>query len=315
MRMTVSSESWGAGINFESNYGIIDASDALTLDFWMKSETDAMYTIRFRENGSAASYQDENWISPDQSILAADGWKHFSVPISGFNEDGNGNGACQPNCNAGFGNDTLELNAIRLIELHFNATLVGAVIRVDDIEFIVPDGTPTVGPTFTPTPTGTVSPTPCVPSATFGNTNLGSNPVNVNGNYPDLSHYVLASPGDAVSMSIYIGNVVDGTVQVLLYADSGGLPGALLSYSGDSGPLTADSWNTIPINQTYLAAGTYWLGFQRSAGSTTWVHKDVVTDGAYSTFTPQTYLSPPNPYPLTGSLDDSAWSIFVNYCP
>jgi hypothetical protein len=320
LEMNVTSAGWGAGFDFWSNYGspTINANDAISIEFWIKTDQNIGFTVRVRENGDEGiTVDNENWVSPGQNITADPGWQFVSISFGSFGEDDFGNGMCAPNCSAGgSGNNIMELGNLSRFQLQFDAGPIGALVYIDDIKFNVPNGTPTVAPsaTFSPVPMDT--PTPCVSTAFFfGKNIMGPTPHNFNSGYPDLSHYFAPSSGTAVSMSIYIGSFVDGTLEVMLYADNAGLPGALLASSGDSGTLTADSWNEIPIPAAAITSGQqYWLGFQRSPGSTTYLRKDSTLNAAWTTFTPQTYLYPPNPYPGSGGWDNSEWSIFVNFC-
>jgi hypothetical protein len=163
--INTSSSGWGAGINIGSNYGIINATGALTLDFWMKADTGATFTVRFRENGNPVTFDDENWMSTTQSIVGNSTWTHYSLSISTFIEDINADAGCAPTCNGvGKGNNSMDLGVINKFEIQFTGGLTNANFYLDDISFgLAPPATPT--PTASPTPyagspTSTFTPLP-----------------------------------------------------------------------------------------------------------------------------------------------------------
>jgi hypothetical protein len=81
-------------------------------------------------------------------------------------------------------------------------------------------------------------------------------------NYLNGSRVTVGALAAQVSaMSVYVGNVDAAPYnqyQVAIYADAGGVPGALLASSG-SATLTPNTWNTAPISAALQANAAYWL--------------------------------------------------------
>jgi hypothetical protein len=187
--------------------------------------------------------------------------------------------------------------------------VTGVNIYLDDIFFELPAGTSTPTP-IVATPTETF--TPCVPSATFGKVSIGSFISSVAAAYPETSRYTLPSPGTVVSLSIYVG-AVTGQLQLGVYSDTGTKPGTLLAVTAPFTPL-ASQWTTVPISPLALAAGNYYLAWQKETAGTE-IHFDAGVDGdAYFAFSGNAFGSMPASYP-TGTTDNMQWSIYANYCP
>ena len=147
-KLNTSSSGWGAGINISSNYGVINASGALSLSFYLKSDQNATFTVRFSEN--QIGIENENWRSPGLSVMGGAGWKRYDIDLSTFVEDAYGDPACAGTCNAQ-GNGIMELAALDKFEIQFDAGLAGANIFIDDVYFMM-SLAPTPTPTFTPSP-------------------------------------------------------------------------------------------------------------------------------------------------------------------
>src|ERR1700674_1636326 len=91
------------------------------------------------------------------------------------------------------------------------------------------------------------------------------------------------------SMSVFVGNVdapPNDQYQVAVYADNGGVPGALVANSG-TGTLTPNAWNTLSICAALQRNTNYWLMYNTN-GKTGSVNNMYFSNGnpgqgAYST--------------------------------
>lgn len=103
----------------------------------------------------------------------------------------------------------------------------------------------------------------------FGQTTVGNTPST--GFIPDYkrgSKFTLGETGTLVSFSAYLDGLGGGSgsqsVRIVLYQDSGGVPGAKVIQSSTvsiaSG--TAGGWVTFPAPQTSLTPGSYWIVIQ-----------------------------------------------------
>ncbi len=76
--------------------------------------------------------------------------------------------------------------------------------------------------------------------------------------------------GQVVSVSAYVGALdptpANDLFQAAIYADNGGVPGALVAASA-SGQLTATSWNTVALSATLAPSTTYWLMYNASGSA------------------------------------------------
>jgi hypothetical protein len=125
---------------------------------------------------------------------------------------------------------------------------------------------PTPAPTATPAPTiaPTVPPTPAptpVPSP-LGYTKIGTQVDVADSNYLNGSKFTTDAVGGFVrSMSVYVADVdpaPNNQYQMAIYSANGGQPGSLLA-STQTGTLTANSWNTLPISLLLLPNTKYFL--------------------------------------------------------
>lgn len=117
-----------------------------------------------------------------------------------------------------------------------------------------------------------------------GNTNVEvGNDSNVNGTSAYKVTTGASVAGAVTSLNAYV-RVLDGTgnrlVQMAIYADSAGVPGAQL---GTSAIQTVDSigWNVFPISGVTVTANTsYWIGFSEN-GNTIFAYTGVGGNGAF----------------------------------
>jgi hypothetical protein len=79
--------------------------------------------------------------------------------------------------------------------------------------------------------------------------------------------YALASAATIESLSLYLNGVTAGNIQLALYADSSGVPGALLAVTASTAGV-ATSWNTLNVVTPVLcSAANYWLALNESDGT------------------------------------------------
>ena len=155
---------------------------------------------------------------------------------------------------------------------------------------------------------------------TFGKTTVGASPESDPANLKGVLKYALPTAGTVSKLSVYLQPTGTSGQQVLegvIYADSGGAPGALL---GTSNPLTFSStnlagWFDLPLpTPLKLAAGNYWIGFlSGNTGNVAAFRYDTVPSSLdYNT---NTFTSgPSNPFgsPTVISLQ---LSLYATYLP
>jgi hypothetical protein len=129
--------------------------------------------------------------------------------------------------------------------------------------------TPTNTPILTATPTSTATATaPASPSVLVGEQGIGSN---LDANSPGVAEafrYTAAASGTANRIFVYVdGSSSAEQVVVGLYADAGGVPGALLTQGTIQAPL-AGGWNAASVPAVPVAAGTtYWIAVLGPTGT------------------------------------------------
>lgn len=112
-------------------------------------------------------------------------------------------------------------------------------------------------------PTGVVS---SAPPATFGTTSVGGSSDRSRRIESGSTPYSLSQAGSVSKLSVYLGpGAASGTADIegVIYADSGGSPGALIATSSQLVfPSTgAAGWYSLPFaSSPSLAAGRYWIG-------------------------------------------------------
>ncbi|HEY2181795.1 MAG TPA: hypothetical protein VGH09_09010 [Solirubrobacteraceae bacterium] len=160
-------------------------------------------------------------------------------------------------------------------------------------------------------------------SATFGKTSVGA--LSDHGMYADYKIVHSATLGVAGTVSKLSVYAIPGsnspspqTLKAVIYADSGGSPGALVAtgtqvtYKGD---VQGSGWLDLPLaSPVSLASGTYWLGF--IDGSTTlgmgYRYDSVVNSRAYN---PNPYSSGPSDPFGSATKDSEQASIYATYEP
>src|SRR5262249_49903847 len=121
--------------------------------------------------------------------------------------------------------------------------------------------------------TFTISTTPPPPpppnTVTFGETNIlsGTDANNAAPVYFQSNSYSLTQTGTLTSLSFYVRNAA-GQLNLGVYADNNGLPGALLAQTGAF--IATTGWNTVNVQAPLsLPVGTYWLAWLASDNAMT----------------------------------------------
>ncbi len=155
---------------------------------------------------------------------------------------------------------------------------------------------------------------------TFGRTTIATGTsVGMTADYKRGTSFALSQPGVLTSFSAYLdgngGTTGYQSIRMVLYKDSGGVPGAKVVQS-DTVTIASGmvpQWVTFTAPETSLSAGTYWIvihtgGTQGVArdygdGSTTWyANADTFSDGASDPFG-------------SGSAGSTTLSVYVSYVP
>ncbi len=131
---------------------------------------------------------------------------------------------------------------------------------------------PTSIPTPSPTPTPSPSPTPTT-ACTAGTTTVGPNPDTMSAQRKRANRISLAGATSVSKLSAYLAPTgTSGAQDVLgmLYADSGGTPGALLGVTAGfsfSSTLPAGWYDLVFPAPLALSPGTYWIGLLSGTSS------------------------------------------------
>lgn len=150
----------GGGVGFNSSYananGVVDATGAVSLRFWVKSDVNITFQVDWYEAGATgapvAGGDGEAWVSNNVNVTGGSGWQQIVLPLSTFVEEIY-NGACNPSylspgpCGT-TGNNTPNLSAVNKIQLKYTLG-TAASVQYDDFEFVL--GTQP-SPTVTRTP-------------------------------------------------------------------------------------------------------------------------------------------------------------------
>jgi chitodextrinase len=108
-------------------------------------------------------------------------------------------------------------------------------------------------------------------NSTFGYATVGANTDYGESNSITATRYISGSQGGtATSISAYVASPINASphkqYQMAVYADSNGVPGALVAESS-VGTLTANAWNTVPITFTVTANTYYWLAYNTNGSA------------------------------------------------
>jgi hypothetical protein len=170
-------------------------------------------------------------------------------------------------------------------------------------------------------PSGTVAPQ--ANAATFGKTTVGAfADGGLFSDYKIVHSASLAAAGSVLQLSVYAVPGVQSpspqSVKAVIYADSGGAPGALLATGTEvvyRGNLNGSGWLDLPLASALsVQPGTYWIGFITGPMSEGmgYAYDSVQNSRAYNT---NAYSSGPSDPFGAASLDSEQASIYATYVP
>jgi sugar lactone lactonase YvrE len=160
-------------------------------------------------------------------------------------------------------------------------------------------------------------------TGTFGKTTVGAlSDRGMLANYKIVHRSTLAVPGSVTKLTVFAipgtGSPSPQALRAVIYADSGGSPGALLAKGKEvtyQGNVNGSGWFDLPFSSPVtLSPGTYWLGF--ITGITTqgmgYVYDSVANSRAYN---PNSYASGPSDPFGSATVDSQQASIYASYTP
>jgi hypothetical protein len=141
----------------------------------------------------------------------------------------------------------------------------------------------------------------------IGVTDLLPNVDNGNAGLILAQQATLAQPAALQSISFYIVQNI-GTIRIGLYDSNaaGGNPGNKLAETPEVTPVAG--WNTVPVSQINLAAGTYWLAYEVSTSSSQYLTSYFVGPIVYAALQ---YGSLPVTFPNSPTKSAGAWSFYA----
>ena len=192
----------------------------------------------------------------------------------------------------------------------------GTVARTLDATTAVAAGSRTI-PAFTGTVARTLDATTAVAAGSVGTIVAFGNPdqrgTSVGGLTGTLvaTKYVLAEAGLVRGLHYYAKE--DGNVKGAIFADSGATPGALIIANNTATAVFKDTWNTVDVADTILAAGTYWIAFLEDHDGMRGYKAGGTSQAAYKTA--QGYAGGmPSSWTPTG-YQDNDYVCFADYTP
>jgi Domain of unknown function (DUF1929)/Bacterial Ig domain/Kelch motif len=158
-------------------------------------------------------------------------------------------------------------------------------------------------------------------STTLGLTSKGSILDSGNSNYLNGSKVQTSNGGGIVSMSVYIGNIDTATnsrqYQLAIYNDNAGRPGTLLARTTTSGTLTANAWNTLPLNAALQPNTTYWLMYNSNGRTASvnnmYFNNGTTGEGAFSTANVN-FGTWPSTFPAA-TISKAVFSLYATFGP
>jgi WD40 repeat protein len=156
--------------------------------------------------------------------------------------------------------------------------------------------------------------------STIGLSTKGSVLDSGDSNYLNGSKVTTSNGGTISSMSVYVGGIdalsSNQSYQLAIYTDNANKPGTLVASSA-TGTLTANSWNTLPINATLQPNTSYWLMYNTNGRTSTvnnmYYNNGTVGQGAYSSGS-VTFETWPATFPAS-QLSRAIYSLHATFGP
>lgn len=105
---------------------------------------------------------------------------------------------------------------------------------------------------------------------TLGSTTPGTSTDSGNSNTMNATRFTTGNGGKVASLNAYVGavdtNVANRSFQIAIYTANGTTPGTLIA-SSQTGTLTANSWNSVPVNATLNPNTNYFLAYNSNGTS------------------------------------------------
>jgi hypothetical protein len=149
----------------------------------------------------------------------------------------------------------------------------------------------------------------CPQSYSFGYSLSGSTAYPFTGALLDASGWNLPEDGTVTDLRVECSVAGGGQIRASIYADAGGVPGALLSESAPQ--VAVVGWNNLDIPDVALSAGKYWLAVQAQTGVSVDQDTGSTGDEVYRSWT---FGASPTPFGA-GTVGNADMSIDAMYCP
>ncbi len=161
-------------------------------------------------------------------------------------------------------------------------------------------------------------------ATTFGTTTIGTGTDNPTANWKEVSKYTAPQAGNVSKVTGYISgkNSASGSqpIRALLYADSGGNPGALLGVSNEIVVRGNQAWAWVDFvfpSQVAIPAGRIWMGYMVGASTTgkrivQLRYSTISGDEKYNLNTGGYAAGPSNPFG-TASTASAHYSLYATY--
>ncbi len=158
--------------------------------------------------------------------------------------------------------------------------------------------------------------TPVAP-ALIGHDTIGASTDSSNANFINTTRYTAPQTGSITSISVYVSSPIstspNNQFQVAIYANNSGTPGSLIAQS-QSGTLTGNTWNTLPVTATLQSGTDYWLAYNTNAANSSSNNTTYDTGSSgQTTWRAQTFGTWPNPFGTPAGSSNTQTSIYASY--
>ncbi|HEX4187041.1 MAG TPA: S8 family serine peptidase [Solirubrobacteraceae bacterium] len=163
----------------------------------------------------------------------------------------------------------------------------------------------------------------CTPESTFGKTTVGSSTDGgMFANYKIVHAATLPVAGSVSKLSVYavpgLNSPTPQALKAVIYADSGGSPGALLATGTEvtyTGSTNGSGWFTLPLaSAVKLNAGNYWIGFITGANTEGMGYRYDSVAGSRA-FNENSYAAGPTEPFGAATKDSEQASLYAEYTP